>query len=228
VRRRHLFVAAALLMAVALSAWPSSAGGRSKFSGIGANAAWYLGDEANTAVYVGVFDGSFQSPPGRAQKSRDVFVDVYQSFCDTTTDELVDREYFAYEPAEDATITISSKLETASVSGTVELYGVEFRTPGCDEPKYEEGSYTGLGEFVTSLTASWSGAGNTVRNSSNYHFNGGPDCKFSSHSSSKYRQGSAGGTISGDLELGELGASEYAELFSTRDMSVDIGSGCYI
>jgi hypothetical protein len=228
VKGRRLLAASVLALAVALTAWPSSASGHAKFSGLGADASWYLGDDQNTAVYISVFDGSSQSGPGRAQRSKDVFVDVYQAYCDTEADEFVQREFFTYEPAGNAVISISKKLDRASASGTVDLIGTEYRIAGCDFEKGDEPTINDLGEFVTSISVSWSGVGNTARYSDNFHFNTGPDCKFSSHSSSKYREGTAIGTIDGDLSLGSLGTSDYADMFSSRAMSIEIGSGCFI
>jgi len=227
-KRRHVLVAVGLVAALMAAAWPSSAGSHQRFTGKGADASWYLGDAMNTAVSVGVFDGSFASPPGRALREKNLFVDVYQAWCDQSTDELVEREYFTYEPASNAVVSVSSKLDRASASGHVDLVGFEVRSPSCDNPDYENQTYTDLGEFAETVQVAWTGIGTATRSSSNFHFNGGPDCKFSSHSASKYRDADAAGTLSGDLTVGSLEGLAYADLFSTRDMSIDIGNGCFL
>src|SRR2546426_1852210 len=224
-KRRHLLVAVGPLMALMLTAAPSSAGGHTKFTGRGADASWYLGDDKNTSVNVGVFDGSFQSPPGRAAQQKNLFVDVYQAWCDQTTDTFVEREYFTYETPDGATISVSSKLDRASASGTLDLIGFEVRTPSCDNPDYENATFTDLGEVAESIAVTWTGIGSATRSSDSFHFDGGPDCKFSSHSASKFRNADATTTMSGDLSLGSFGNPGYADIFSTRSMSIDIGSG---
>lgn len=216
-RRTRLLAAAALIAALLLVAGPSSAATKYRFSGKGAGAAWYLGDDLNTVVFIGLFEGT----------SKDVFVDVYQSWCDEAADELIDREFFTYEPADDVTMSISGKLTSASVSGTLELIGYEARTRNCAEPDYENTVFTELPEITESIAAAWSAAGKALRSSSTFRYDAG-DCKFHSRSASKYRSGTATGSLTGDLELGSLGTSEYAELFQTKDMSVEVGKGCFV
>lgn len=228
-KRRHWFGVGALLLTVALVAWPSSAAGsRSRFTGKGANASWYLGDPLNTAVFLGIFDGTNTSSTEGTQSTKDVFVSVYQSFCDTESNTWVDREYFTYEPATGTALSISKKLDTASVSGSVNLVGVEFRTPDCDEPDYENSTYTDLGEFSKTIAATWSGAGGVARNSYHFSYSPGPGCKFSSRGATRSRSATASGSLEGDVTVGDLGVSEYGEIFQTRDMYRDVDRSCFI
>jgi len=222
--RRASFMLALLSALLFALAQPVAAGNIFNFSGKVAVAQWSLGDAQNTSVFVSGFEGSFQSPPGRPFQATNVFVGVSQYFCDAVQDELVFRGYSGFEPAPDA-LRISGTLTNASVSdASLTLFGSETRYADCANPTNP--TFNNLGPFVVALSANWTGNGQLVRTRSTSSFDAGPDCKFFFRFDGTSRQATATGSITGQLNLGALGTTGFANMVSTRNSTLQIGNGC--
>ena len=192
-----------------------------KFSGNTAFAQWEL---ENASVFIAASDGSFQSPPGPATRGDQTFVEVFQEFCDEGTNELVLVDFFGVEEVD--VDVVFDDLDAATAEGSMDLTGSEFRVPDCQNPDFESGVETDLGQFAVDLSVEWTAFGATFR-SLNISHSFGPDCKFFSNGTTTFREATATGEISGDLpgiELGNLGGSDFAEIDLSRNTDMAIGS----
>lgn len=212
----------ALLMMLAVPGQAFAEAQKFSFKGELASADWFLDDEKNTSVFMSGFDGQFHSAPGSPEKAEDVFIVVWQSFCDEDADEHVFRSFFGWD---DATVDVDQgQLTEASVDADLTLDGSEHRVPDCDEPNWQDDTFRDLGERDVELAAEWDGSGGLIRSNRNYHFDG-EDYKVRSHSMDRYREADATATLTGLEDLGvasELGESDFANIASVKDSTVVI------
>jgi hypothetical protein len=216
-----------VVLGLLLLAPQASAADTFHFSGRSAFASWSLNDSRNTSVVIQAFDGKFQAPPGRPEPNRSAFVLVEQSFCDPASNELVFPTFAAdIFGASIQSLSVDRQLRSAAVAGSASLSGFEFRVPNCANPDFDNETFTDLGEFPVQFSAQWTGSGPLTRSAQSFREKLGPQCKFSERSHVTERNATATGSITGALSLGNLGASQFADIFSTKDMSLSIDRGC--
>jgi hypothetical protein len=217
-----------VVLGLLLLAPQASAADTFHFSGRSAFARWSLNDSRNTSVEIQAFDGRFQAPPGRPAPSRAAFVLVEQSFCDQAANELVFPTFAAdIFDASVLSVSVDRQLRSAAVTGSATLPGFEFRVPNCANPDFDNETFTELGEFPIQFSARWTGSGALTRSAQSFREKLGPQCKFSARGHSTERNATATGSITGALPLGDLGTTQDANIFSTRDLSLSIDRGCF-
>jgi hypothetical protein len=227
-RKRSSVAVSALLIGALLNggsagAIASEAADVSRFVLKGASATWWsLGDPEGTSVEISIQEERDHDIPGRPVTDELMFVVVQQSFCDQATDEVVFRQFSAFEQAD---VNIRPSLQSASVDESITLDGFEARAPGCKDSGLFE--FTNLGDFVVRVSAQWSGVGPLQR--SRDDVKALPTCK--AWSADSFRDATAMGSITGDLDIGGLGTTESpdANLISfTRKTLTKDGEDCLL
>jgi hypothetical protein len=138
-----LVVAAGLSLAVVLpvsaalpQATPASTTVQ-KFSGRLAVALWSANDPYNTFVIVAGNDvralTQTSGAPASASYSS-VLVNLNQSYCDTSVDQLIFRSVSYIVNVDPSTVMVSGSLERARIHGTATFGGYEQRIPNCNNP----------------------------------------------------------------------------------------------
>ena len=181
---------------------------------IRAFAGWTMDDPMGSQVLLTVEQP--RSANGRSGQAT-AYVEVDQSYCDASTDEMVNRLLFA----DNTPLTsggVDSSLDGATALVTFELRGTEIRSPGCDERREGEPTMTDIGPVAATVEASWTGSGSldhyriqsSIRTSGSWtHFE-----RFS-----RGRQAIASGTVSGELFSGSLTNLVNAYLEGDRETS---------
>lgn len=193
-----------------------------RFNGESGFAAWSLDDDRNTSVYVSGMEGQFHYDSGEPQRAEDVFVGVFQRYCDEDADELVLRSYFGWD---DASVHIPDGLPHGSADGEVVLDGTEWRSDDCDQfPSFPPEDTKDLGEVPLEVAADWEGVGELDTSPGKFHFDG-EGFKYRSHDVLAYRDAEVSASLSGLDELGlptELDDADFAGLASFKDSTVYI------
>lgn len=140
-------------------------------------AAWQLNDAYNTSIQVGGNDlmflnaGGYNQPGVPAYHVNGVLLTVNQDFCDTTTDEEVFRELSVFPDVGANVAMVNDALNRASVIGTLDLSGIEVRTPNCAAPDYGQRSFS-FPTFPVQLNLRWDApkGNNTVNSHFEIHY----------------------------------------------------------
>lgn len=198
--------------------------GPHRIKGESASAHWWLEDERNTAVSMDALDGQFQSPPGPPEELT-TSLNVYQSFCDEDADEYVVRYLDTpTDPDEQLEVAIDRQLESASISGTQTMEGIEARWDGCDGSVFDS-EFLGasqLGPFEVGVDGTWNGVGDRVRIRHVFHVDS-PDFKLRSQDQTEVRAAEASAKLTGLDELSvpnDLGDALFANLASFNEGEV--------
>lgn len=214
-------LAAALVLVIGLAAPAAADSQKFNFRGEAGVADWDFDDARDTSVFLLGFDGTFHNPPDQPEDAQHALMFVSQDFCDKQANEKVFRSFFGFD---DLSVEIAPGLTEGTVEGGLTLHGFEFRAPDCNDPDYEEGKFTELGEFDVDVASSWEGSGNMNTSVSVFHRN---EDEFTFHNTDveRSRDAEADGTLAGLDDFGvprDLGTTGDAELASFNDSTLII------
>jgi hypothetical protein len=209
IRKLLLLVSFSLvILALPTIVW---AGDIFKFRGETADAFFFSEDGGGIQTFVSVFasDGVSQSPPGRPGRSSQVFVSIFRfdpnAPCDPDCPPPL-LEAFGAAQLEDSDFSASSKLESASLTATVEVF-----------------DFVSGNSFPVSINLDWDGIGDLARGNSHSHSKS-PGCQFNSRFQGSFRSAEATGNISeGGTEFTQGEPSEGASISSVKEGSLIIG-----
>jgi hypothetical protein len=211
---------ATLLLAMALPT-PALAGSADTyhFRGESAFAHWTFDDSLGTSVFAAGLDGEFQTD-GEAHDVERVFVGVFQDFCDEGADEQVFRSFFGF--GDTAVDVDHARLSEASAETSLDLHGVEYRIPDCEDPDYDDYERKDLGEHDVDVTGDWDATSDLDTRTDRFHFDF-DGFKFRSQDMERYREAEADGGLAGLEDFGvpaDLGTSDSGEIASFNDSTV--------
>jgi len=181
------------------------------FKGLGAEAHWSMYDEDTgvyTDVYIYAVDRIYRTPPQGGGGWQYANISIYQYLYDA--DEYVPiRDIYCWADPIPGTLVVDGNLTWASLTAS----GIEGW-----QYDYDTGEETAI---TIDVDVSWSGTGPMSNYHSNYHFRY-PYGFYNSHSTGKSRQASSLGEVVLDGTGLTLQASDYAEVFSSKEGSVEV------
>ncbi len=205
--RKRLFVVAVVLalILVALPVMSALAGNIFHFSGRSADAFFSSFDPSGCiGTFVSVFanDGRFQAPPGPGSSSSgaSIFIDQFD-FCTGSS-----VFFFGFATLADADFRVSRGLTSARLNTTIPVVD-PFGSP-----------------LDVDVDLTWTGTGDLSRGNSHFHSQS-PNCIVNGHSNGSFRFAEASGSVTIAAENFTPNSSDFAELFSARSGTVEIGCG---
>lgn len=222
-RQAVVALASALLLVTAMAghALAEAETHRFRFHGDAGFAAWSLDDDRNTRVFMSGLEGQFQFDAGPPEMAEDVFVGVFQSWCDEDADQRVFRGYFG---GDDASVHVPDGLPHGSAEGDLVLDGTEWRSDDCDDPSFPPEETRDLGDVPVEAAGDWEGVGDVDRSPGKFHFDH-EGFKVRSHDVIAYRDAEVSASLTGLDEIGlpsELGDADFAGLVSFKDSTIVI------
>jgi hypothetical protein len=138
-------LALAMLVVLASPAGATSSETRS------ASAFWDGDDAKNTNV-------SVQATEAKGNQPGNLFLFVTQSYCDTSTDERVFRNFSADQPLTKKQFAVHPQLKWAALGLKTTVNGTEQRIPDCSATT-GGGTFTNLGPSPVQIAIGWDGFG---------------------------------------------------------------------
>ncbi|HET6819746.1 MAG TPA: hypothetical protein VFH98_04240 [Candidatus Limnocylindria bacterium] len=183
----------------------------------GAFGFWQVGGDEGTGVLLDVASAHGRNDSGTTATGT---LEVYGSYCDTTTNEWVSYDVFS-GPLDLTVARIPASLASASVVVTASLTGYESRMSGCANPTGEAVDQD-AGPYAVTIRASWTGTG-AIEHTRVARWVRGPDYTLRALELNRGRQAMASGTISSVLVSGNLGAPVNAFLYDLRSRMATTG-----